>query len=38
MTPETALSFGLIDEVVDKRPELEEEGSDKSSNEDNNAD
>ena len=38
MSPEEAKEFGLIDEVVDKRPELEEEGSDKSSNEDNNAD
>ena len=38
MSPEEAKEFGLIDEVVDKRPELEEEVSDKSSDEDNNAD
>lgn len=38
MSPEEAKKFGLIDEVVDKRPELEEVSSDKSSNEDNNAD
>ena len=38
MSPEEAKEFGLIDEVVDKRPELEEEGSDESSNEDNKAD
>jgi len=38
MSPEEAKKFGLIDEVVDKRPELEEGSSDKSSNEDNNAD
>ena len=38
MSPEEAKKFGLIDEVVDKRPELEEVSSDKGSNEDNNAD
>ena len=38
MSPKEAKKFGLIDEVVDKRPELEEVSSDKSSNEDNNAD
>ena len=38
MSPEEAKKFGLIDQVVDKRPELEEMSSDKSSNEDNNAD
>ena len=38
MSPEEAKKFGLIDQVVDKRPELEEVSSDKSSNEDNNAD
>ena len=38
MSPEEAKKFGLIDEVVDKRPELEEVSSDNSSNEDNNAD
>ena len=38
MSPEEAKKFGLIDQVVDKRPELEEGSSDKSSNEDNNAD
>tara|TARA_B100000287_G_scaffold222394_1_gene209790 strand:- start:46 stop:711 length:666 start_codon:yes stop_codon:yes gene_type:complete len=38
MSPEEAKKFGLIDQVVDKRPELEEESSDKSSNEDNNVD
>ena len=38
MSPEEAKEFGLIDEVVDKRPELEEEVSDKNTNEDNNAD
>ena len=38
MSPEEAKKFGLIDQVVDKRPELEEVSSDKSSNEDNNVD
>ena len=38
MSPEEAKKFGLIDQVVDKRPELEDGSSDKSSNEDNNAD
>ena len=38
MSPEEAKKFGLIDQVVDKRPELEEVSSDNSSNEDNNAD
>tara|TARA_B100000945_G_scaffold104842_1_gene83004 strand:+ start:3814 stop:4479 length:666 start_codon:yes stop_codon:yes gene_type:complete len=38
MSPEEAKKFGLIDQVVDKRPELEEVSSDKGSNEDNNAD
>ncbi len=38
MSPDEAKEFGLIDEVVDKRPELEEEVSDKNTNEDNNAD
>ncbi|PPR66139.1 MAG: ATP-dependent Clp protease proteolytic subunit [Alphaproteobacteria bacterium MarineAlpha3_Bin7] len=38
MSPEEAKKFGLIDQVVDKRPEIEEVSSDKSSNEDNNAD
>ena len=38
MSPEEAKKFGLIDQVVDKRPELEEVRSDKGSNEDNNAD
>ncbi len=38
MSPEEAKKFGLIDQVVDKRPELEEVSSDRSSNEDNNAD
>ncbi len=38
MSPEEAKKFGIIDQVVDKRPELEEVSSDKSSNEDNNAD
>ena len=38
MSPEEAKKFGLIDQVVDKRPELEEVNSDKGSNEDNNAD
>ena len=38
MSPEEAKKFGLIDQVVDKRPELEEVSSDKSFNEDNNAD
>ena len=38
MSPEEAKKFGLIDQVVDKRPELEEVSSDKSSNEDDNAD
>lgn len=38
MSPEEAKKFGIIDQVVDKRPELEEVSSDNSSNEDNNAD
>ena len=38
MSPEEAKKFGIIDQVVDKRPELEEVSSDKGSNEDNNAD
>ena len=38
MSPEEAKKFGLIDQVVDKRPELEDGSSDKSSNEDDNAD
>ena len=38
MSPEEAKKFGLIDQVVDKRPELEEVSSGKSSNEDNNVD
>ena len=38
MSPEEAKKFGIIDQVVDKRPELEEVSSDKSSNEDDNAD
>ena len=37
MSPEEAKKFGIIDQVVDKRPELEEVSSDKGSNEDNNA-
>ena len=38
MSPEEAKKFGIIDQVVDKRPELEEVSSDTGSNEDNNAD
>ena len=38
MSPEEAKKFCIIDQVVDKRPELEEVSSDKSSNEDDNAD